>query len=157
MLDITTLSSHKYIYELYMDKAENVNWRKFPIVYLNKEYCYYAVPGKSTLEYKRTSFIIETFEENSRFDNWVDRASYIHDNIRHGGRYYFWDSFVKSDEGKEFKKYVDEYHNNNYLFEERRKNKLHLDKLINNKNKLLSEIKKLDVKIKELQNKLAKM
>ena len=157
MTDITTLSSHKYIYELYMDKEEEIHWRKFLIVYLNKQYVYYTVPGKNTLEYKPTFYIVDNVSEvNSRFDNWYDRVSYMHNTIKHGGRYYFWDSFIKSDEGKEFKKYMDEYHNNNYLFEERRKNRLRLDKLINNKYKLLSEIKKLDVEIKELQDKLAK-
>ena len=158
MLDITTLSSHKYICELYMDKKEKIHWRKFPVVYLNKQYVYYTVPGKNILEYKPTFYIVDNVSEvNSRFDNWYDRVSYMRNTIKHGGRYYFWDSFVESDEGKEFKKLMKDYHENRYISEEKKNIGLKIDELTNNKNKLLSEAKDLDMEIKELQDKLNKM
>ena len=156
-MDYSTLYSHKYICELYMDKAGNINWRKLPIAYLNKEYCYYAVPGKSTLEYKRTFNIFETFKGDFTFENWFDRVSYMHDTIKHGGRYYFWDSFIESDEGKEFKKTMKGYHENEYPIEEKRKIGYQINKLINDKHKLLAQIEKLDKNIEELHYELDKI
>ena len=156
-MDYSTLYSHKYICELYMDKTEKINWRKLPIVYMNKTYVYYTEPGKSMLEYKNTSFITETFEGNSRFDNWLDRVLCMHNSIKNGGRYYFWDSFIESDEGKEFKKTMKGYHENEYLIEEKRKIGYQINKLNNDKHKLLAQIKEIDENIEELQNKLAKM
>lgn len=156
-MDYSTLYSHKYICELYMDKTEKINWRKLPIVYMNKRYVYYTEPGKSMLEYKNTSFITETFEGNSRFDNWLDRVLYMHNSIKNGGRYYFWDSFIESDEGKEFKKTMKGYHENEYPIEEKRKIGYQINKLNNDKHKLLAQIEKLDKNIEELQYELDKI
>ena len=156
-MDYSTLYSHKYICELYMDKTEKINWIKLPIVYMNKDYVYYTVAGGSMLRYKSISSLIETLEENSRFDNLFDRVSYMFNTIKNSGRYYFWDSFIESDEGKEFKKTMKGYHENEYPIEEKRKIGYQINKLNNDKHKLLAQIEKLDKNIEELQYELDKI
>lgn len=156
-MDYSTLYSHKYICELYMDKTEKINWIKLPIVYMNKDYVYYTVAGGSMLRYKSISSLIETLEENSRFDNLFDRVSYMFNTIKNSGRYYFWDSFIESDEGKKFKRCLEDFYENRYYFERKKEIGLQINKLDKDKNKLLAQIKKIDENIEELQNKLDKM
>ena len=49
MVDLSTPSSHKYIYEIYVNNKNELVCEKFPVAYINETYCYFIKPENVTL------------------------------------------------------------------------------------------------------------
>ena len=103
MSDITTLSSHKYIYEIYMDSIGTLVCKKFPVVYINKSYCYFIRPGTDELTKVPIGFIYDSIDElyNNNKKNDTVILNYL--RLFHWTGY-FWISLDMSKYGTQIKK-----------------------------------------------------
>lgn len=101
MSDITTLSSHKYIYEIYMDSIGTLVCEKFPIAYINKSYCYFISPGTDELTKVPIGSIYDSIDELYNKKNDTGVPNYLR-WFRWTG--YFWNSLDMSKYGTQIKK-----------------------------------------------------
>ena len=66
----TDLSKVKKIYRMYMGSDKKINYEVYPVVYINKEYIYFKVPGNEMLDYRHISSVFTSF--TSVIDNIME-------------------------------------------------------------------------------------
>ena len=66
----TDLSKAKKIYRMYMGSDKKINYEVYPVVYINKEYIYFKVPGNEMLDYLHISSVFTSF--TSVIDNIME-------------------------------------------------------------------------------------
>lgn len=70
MIDKNNLSKHKKIYMFHKsEKDPKIICEVFPIVYINKRYVYFRVPGNDLLEYVELSRVYETISDWTAKEN----------------------------------------------------------------------------------------
>lgn len=73
-MDKTTLSKHRYIYEIYINGKNEVHKERHKVIYINKKYVYIARGGEETLESIYLTNIYEDLDDFSqkRIDRFLE-------------------------------------------------------------------------------------
>lgn len=125
----------KHIYKIY-ESNNTFNIEKYPVIYANKEFVYFKVPGSNHLNHINTKYIIADFEK-FYFD-----CNY---SIYNGCHNFFARFFLDVDEEKIRSMYPELKQKRNALAKEKELNKIK------------SQIDDLQNKLNDLQNKYDKL
>ena len=84
-MDKTTLSKHRWIYEMYIDKNNKVHTERYKVIYINASYVYYRRGGDDMLSYMRLTSIFNNLEE------FINEKSVDHFLSSMYWRIFFWE------------------------------------------------------------------
>ena len=132
--ELKFLSKHKHIYYIYSSPDHKIHIVKYAVIYLNKFYVYFKVPGNSQLVYRSLEYVHDeiTSDMKTHIQERIGRDKIIDE--------YYW---TLTDESLEFLSHCfdnyEELVNQNEAF------------------KLLSRIKYYELEIESLEKKLEKL
>ena len=87
MVDLSTPSSYKYIYEVYMNNKNELVCEKFSVVYVNETYCYFIKPGNIALNCINTVTIRNNIDDLIKKGK-IEKIAYS--LLEAYNSYYFW-------------------------------------------------------------------
>lgn len=76
-MDKTTLSKHRWIYEMYINGNNEVHIERYKVIYINGSYVYYIRGGDDMLSYMYLSNVFNNIEEfiaEQRVENFLASA-----------------------------------------------------------------------------------
>lgn len=63
-MDRTTLSKHKYIYEVYIAEDKRIHFQRYPVVYINAKFVYYVRGDKQMLGFLNLISVHDSLESH---------------------------------------------------------------------------------------------
>ena len=76
-MDKTTLSKHRWIYEMYINEKNEVHIERYKVIYINKKYVFYIRGGDDSLSSCSLVYVfdnMDTYDQHSRLERFLETA-----------------------------------------------------------------------------------